>query len=185
MRLSLGTRVPASPETSWLPKPLCTPGSARLQQPGEVDAEQGRVPAAGTAGWQGGFRCRCRARSSHSHPRIWGRKAFTCQDDGLNPARSYAHWRAMAGHWAALPGLTAVGIGDGSRRVGALPWPFSGAGPPSLYLGAELLSHRHSPSLLPPPTATSPFLSSGLTIFRLVQRKAWHSRFSLSWFWAM
>lgn len=30
-----------------------------------------------------------------------------------------------------------------------------------------------------------PHSSSGLTIFRLVQRKAWHSRFSLSWFWAM
>lgn len=109
-----------------LSKPLRTPGSDRLQQPREVDAEQGRVPAAGTAARQGGFRCRCRARSSHLWPRPWGRKAFTCQD-GLNPARSYACSRAMARHWAALPGLTARGQAEGGCSPVAVRW---GRAPP-------------------------------------------------------
>lgn len=112
MRPPPGTLLPASPETSPPAKAfLRTPGSAGLRQPGEADAEQGRAPAAGTAARQGGFRCRCRARSFHPSPRSWGRKAFSCQDHGLESSpelRSLERerWRAMARRWAASPGLT-------------------------------------------------------------------------------
>ena len=119
-------------------------------------------------------------------PQTSGQKGFYLP---RRRAESSPELRPLQSDGPALSSIAGINClwagGDGSRRVGALPWPFAGAGPLlALTRGRAVISPAQ------PLSASSsyshiPISSSGLTIFRLVQRKAWHSRFSLSWFWAM
>lgn len=93
----------------------------------------------------------------------------------LTPGR-LSQPRQGAGSSLELTARMSCRITAAGGTLGALP------GPPWLCLSPDLSPAAPLCLLLLSSTRAG---SSALTIFRLVQRKAWHSRFSLSWFWAM